>query len=83
MKYNKKLKGQLRYCFLFNDILIYAQKKGLRYQFKGEIPLNGSLVGDINLKSEAGMKLAAMDKDLKSAFQIAHVQAKVGASPPP
>jgi len=76
MKYNKKLKGQLRYCFLFNDILIYAQKKGLRYQFKGEIPLNGSLVGDINLKSEAGMKLAAMDKDLKSAFQIAHVQAK-------
>lgn len=77
MKYNKKLKGQVRYCFLFSDMLIYAQKKGSRYQFKGEIPLNGSLVGDINDKSEAGTKLAAMGKDVSIGFQVTHLEAKV------
>ena len=77
MKYNKKLKGQVRYCFLFNDMLIYTQKKGARYQFKGEIPLNGSLVSDINAKGEAGTKLASMGKDVNVGFQITHLEAKV------
>lgn len=76
MKYNKKLKGQVRYCFLFNDMLIYTQKKGARYQFKGEIPLNGSLVSDINAKGEAGTKLASMGKDVNVGFQITHLEAK-------
>jgi hypothetical protein len=77
MKYNKKLKGQVRYCFLFNDLLIYTQKKGTRYQFKGEIPLNGSLVSDINAKGEAGTKLASAGKDVNVGFQITHLEAKV------
>jgi hypothetical protein len=85
MKYNKKLKGQVRYCFLFNDLLIYTQKKGTRYQFKGEIPLNGSLVSDINAKGEAGTKLASAGKDVNVGFQLTHLEAKVSllASPLP
>ncbi|KAL6074682.1 Round spore [Balamuthia mandrillaris] len=41
-------KPQLRYCFLFNDKLIYTRRKGKKsFQFRGEISLNGVEILDL------------------------------------
>lgn len=69
-KYNKVMKPQPRMFFLFSDLLIYcAEKGGGKFQYKGDIPLDASLVTDI----PGGV---CQGKEIQFGFQVMRADTK-------
>jgi len=70
LKYNKVMKVQERYFFLFNDLLLYTRAKGKRYIYRGHISVLSSVVGrEIILHSKS-------KHNINFGFQITQLDTK-------